>query len=42
MGATMAGISAFGKTIGAASSYGAFIAALQHIRCAPSQHWSAI
>ncbi len=31
MGALVSGISAFGKAIGAASSYGAFIAALEHI-----------
>ena len=31
MGGVASGISAFGKSIGAASSYGAFIAALEHI-----------
>ena len=31
MGALVSGISSFGKSIGAASSYGAFIAALEHI-----------
>lgn len=31
MGAMVSGISAFGKSIGVASSYGAFIAALQHV-----------
>lgn len=31
MGALMAGVASFGRSVGAASSYGAFIAALQHI-----------
>ncbi|MDP1587895.1 MAG: hypothetical protein Q8M07_09145, partial [Prosthecobacter sp.] len=31
MGATMAGIAAYGRSIGAASSYGAFIAAMEHV-----------
>ena len=31
MGALMAGISTYGRSLGAASSYGAFIAALEHI-----------